>query len=220
MTSDRRGPLRAAGAAGLFAAVTYVATTVVGAAVTPGYRHVVHPISELTSSLAPHRAALAVGYVAYNLACAAFALALYRGIGPARPTAVATGLTLLGALSGIGQVTAFPQDTTGTPATAAGAVHIALAGLSALITVVATVLYGIGFRRDATRRDRTGPGLSRFSFACVGVILATGPGAAVLAGTPWMGLAERLPIGTFLVWLTGCSAWALGASRGRRPRST
>jgi hypothetical protein len=206
MTAGRPGTLRTAGGAGLLAVVAYVLTTVVGAAVTPGYSHVVHPISELTSSLAPHRAGLAAGYVVYNLSCGAFAWALYRGVDPSRPAAAATGLTLLGALSGIGQVTAFPQDTMGTPATSAGAVHIALAGLSALITVVATVLYGLALRRDPAAGR-----LARFSFACTAAILATGPGAAVLAGTPWMGLAERLPIGTFLVWLAGCSAWALRA---------
>jgi hypothetical membrane protein len=191
-----RTTLTPAVAAGLVAVAGYVATTVMGAAVTGGYSHVADPISELTSSHAPHRVALASAYVAYNLAMAVFGISLRRLAPGSRLLAAGAWLTVVGTVAGIAQVTVFPQDTLGTPATTAGAVHIGLAATSALLTVVSTIVYGLAFRRDVHW-----PRLASFSFACTGLIVTTGPLAAASVDTGWMGAAERLPIGTFLVWV-------------------
>ena len=67
-----------AGAAALVAVTAYVATTVLGGWSDPRYSHVADSISELTSSLAPNRSLLALGYLAYNLALVVLVLALWR----------------------------------------------------------------------------------------------------------------------------------------------
>jgi len=201
------GPARLAGSAGLLAVGLYLGTTVAGAAASPGYSHIADPISELTSSAAPHAAGLAVGYVGYNLAAAAFALGLRRMSPHSRYAGHALAWMVVGAIAGIGQVTLFPQDTTGEAATTAGRVHIGLAGVSALLTIVCAVLYAIAFRKDL-RWERH----ARFTWACALAIVVTGSVAAVSAGRPWMGAAERLPIGTFLLWIAVVSVRCLRAA--------
>jgi hypothetical protein len=204
---------RAVGVAGLVAVGAYLAATAVGGVVHPGYSHVRDSISELTSSAAPHRLPLAVVYVGYNLACAAFGWALRRLAPRSRLLRAIAWLSVAGAVAGIGQVTWFPQDTIGPEGTSgavttAGQVHLALAGVSAAITVATTILAGLAFRRDVRA-----PYPARVSFWCAAAILVTGPVAALAVGSDVMGLAERLPIGCFLVWLTLVSAWALRAAR-------
>lgn len=197
---------------GAAAVAAYLGATILGAAVTPGYSHLADPISELTSAHAPHRASLAVGYVGYNLATGLFAGALWRLAPRSRTSAVAAALTVAGSLAGIGQVTAFPQDTPGEPATAVGAVHIGLAAVSALLTVGCIAVYARVFARDLGAAR-----LASFSVRCAVVIVVTGPLAAAAVGSSVTGAAERLPIGTFLVWLGGVSAWAGRAWWRTRP---
>jgi hypothetical protein len=199
----------ATGLAGLAGTALYAGATAVGAAVSPGYSHLADPISELTSSHAPHRAALAAAYVGYNLAVAVLGYVLWRGTGRHRLTAVGGWLLAAGSLAGIAQVTAFPQDTGGGMTSTTGTVHVVLAGLSALLTVAATIVYGLALRGLGH------PRAARFCCRCTGFIVLTGPIAAASADTQLMGAAERLPIGAFLVWLTGLAVWAL---RHRQPR--
>ncbi|MFN8075889.1 MAG: DUF998 domain-containing protein [Kineosporiaceae bacterium] len=206
-----RPPRPAVAASAAIAAVTcYVLTTVIGAALTPGYSHLHDAVSTLTSPGSPHRDLLALGYVAYNLAVALFALDLARLPGAGVTLRVAAGLTVVGSASGIAQVTAFPQDDPGTPITGAGAAHIGLASLSALITVVVALLTARGLGRLPGGRA-----WSRFSLGCAVAILTTGAVAGIAVHTSWMGAAERLPIGAFLVWLAGLAAALLGGDLGR-----
>ena len=98
----------------------------------------------------------------------------------------------------------FPQDSYGYPATTAGTIHIVLAAVASLLIILALVAAGRAFRGD--------PGWARLagvSTLTAVVMVLTGAVAAVAtaADRPYMGLAERLPIGTFLVWLA-VVAWA------------
>jgi energy-converting hydrogenase Eha subunit A len=209
----RPRPLHLAGVAGLAAVATYLGATLVGAAVSPGYSHLSDPISQLTAAQAPHRVALGAAYTVYNVAVALFALGLQRHAPTSRALRGASRLLVVGALAGIGQVTLFPQDqdVLGTSMTAVGVVHIVLAGLSAFVALAAAVLIGIALRRDLDR-----PRPARFSFSCAAIIAIVGPVAAAAVGSDTMGAAERLPIGTFLVWITGLAVWALREHDDRR----
>jgi Protein of unknown function (DUF998) len=189
-------PFRTASTSGLVAVVVYVAATVVGGLFHPGYSHVRDAISELTASHAAHRAPLAVLYVAYNLLLVGFAWGLVRPGSASRLLRWASGLVAVGSAAGIGQVTLFPQDSTGSPATARGAVHIALAGVSALLCVVTALMYGSAFRRMRLPRAAWLP-----AFAVAAFLVLTGPAAAASAGGPLMGLFERFTIGGYLVWV-------------------
>jgi hypothetical protein len=97
----------------------------------PGYSHLRHAISELTASAAPHRAVLAPLYIAYNVVLVGFAVGLARAWPRRRLLRLAVLLFAVAGMSGVAQVTVFPQASTGTAAAAAGVGHIVLAGVSA-----------------------------------------------------------------------------------------
>jgi len=183
---------------------------VLGGALHPGYSHVRNAISELTASQAPYRAALAPLYIAYNVLLVGFAVGLWRAYPQNRLLRAAVVLFAAAGLSGIGQVTALPHDSTGTPATAAGTGHAVLAGVSAVLTVICAVVYGVAFRRTAGW-----PRLSIASFGVAAFLVVIRPVTAASIGKPWMGLFERLTIGAFLAWVVVVSVAVLR----RRPRT-
>src|SRR3954454_8364544 len=195
MDSFRR-PFRRASASGLAAVAVYVAATVLGGLLHPGYSHIRDAISELTASHAAHRAPLAVLYVAYNLLLVGFAWGLLRAWPAARLLQRAFVLMVVGSAAGIAQVTVFPQDSTGSPATISGALHIALAGISALLCVVIALMYGIAFRRAGLARRAWVP-----AFVVAAFLLLIGPAAAASVRGPVMGLLERFTIGGYLTWV-------------------
>ena len=187
---DSRRPLTLAAAGGLSAVAVYATATIIGAALHPGYSHVRDAISELTASQAVNRVPLAVLYVAYNLLLIGFGWGLRKATKETRLTGAAFALMIVTSACGIAQVTAFPQDSTGTPATVAGTAHIGLAGVTAVLCVVVALLYGIAFRRLHLARPLWVP-----AFAVAAFLLVAGPVAAGNVGGPAMGLFERLPIG-------------------------
>lgn len=203
-TLPERRFLVLAGGCGLAAVGLYVAATVLGGVLHPGYDHVRQAISELTASQAPYRVPLAALYVGYNVLLTGFAVAVARAWPRSRLLRVAVVLFAVAAVSGIGQVTVFPQDSTGAPATATGAGHVVLAGISALLAVVCAVMYGVAFRRM-----RWWPQVSVPSFVVAAFLLVIGPVTAASVGGPWMGLFERLTIGAFLAWVCVVSVSAL-----------
>jgi hypothetical protein len=180
-----RSSLRIVGAAGLLAVVLYVGTTVLGGVLDPQYSHVRNAISELTGAHAPNYAVLAPLYAAYNMLLVAFAVGLY--LASIRSTLFKWGAWLftIGAISGIGQVTVFRMDQVGSPATLTGQGHIALAGITSLVTVVATVIYGFAFRPDPLWRPLSVLSLSR-SLLC----LSPAPQQhSASAGRTWVSLS-------------------------------
>jgi hypothetical protein len=205
--SAHRWPVRVAWS-GLLAVGLYVGATILGGLLDPRYSHLRDPISALTQTGAPHRALLAVLYVGYNVVLGWFAVAVYRSAGRTRLLKVAAVLFAVGAASGIGQVTIFVQDPQGSPATARGATHIALAGLSSLLTIACTVLYGIALRHMPGWRP-----ISRASFVATALIVVTGPVTALSVGSPRMGLFERITIGCFIGWVLVVSVLAPRAGR-------
>lgn len=203
-----------AGWCGLAAVGLYAAATVLGGVLHPGYDHVRQAISELTASQAPYRVPLAALYVGYNVLLTGFAVALARAWPRSRLLRVAMVLFAVAAVSGIGQVTVLPQDSTGTPATATGAGHVVLAGISALLTVVCAVMYGVAFRRIGPW-----PQVSVPSFVVAAFLLVIGPITAASVGGPRMGLFERLTIGAFLAWVCVVSVSALTKQQAPSPEN-
>jgi len=176
----------------------YVTATVLGGLLDPSYSHVSMHVSELTSSHAPNRMMLAGMYVGYNAALGGLGLALLKHLQRSRWLVVASLLLVANAVAGVLTVTWFPQDSYGYPATTAGAVHIALGGVLALLSILVMFTAGRAFRSQMTWAT-----LGQFSTAAAVVMVVTGLATAVAtaAASPYMGLAERLPIGAFLLWL-------------------
>ena len=180
------------------AVVVYVTTTIIGGLLDPGYSHVSMHVSELTSSHAPNRVLLAVLYTGYNIALGGMGLALLRTVRWSRWLPIASWSLIASAVAGVLLVTWFPQDSYGYPATTAGVTHIVLAGVAALLFIVAVVSAGRAFRADPQWA-----GLARVSTLAAVAVVATGLVGAIgaAAASPFMGLLQRLNIGTIMLWL-------------------
>jgi len=192
------------------AGIVYVATTAAGSLLDPSYSQLRQPVSDLTATLAVTRAALVPPYVFYNVLCFAFAIGLYDVSDRSRLFKIGLGLLTINAVCGILMVTWFAEDAFGTTITPTGTGHIVLAGISSGAVVATALVHGVAFRRSARLRP-----LSRFSFAVGMGFVVLGPVAAAALATKshLAGLAERGPIGLFIVWLLVVGAHALRPSR-------
>jgi hypothetical protein len=192
---------RRAGLAGLAAVFIYVVATLAGSWLDPHYSQLDQHVSDLTATGAPTRSALVPFYLVYNGATVAFAFGLYLASLRTRWDRIGAALLLINAFAGIMMVTPFAEDLGGTPTTMAGLGHLWFAGLSSLAIVAGSFVYGAAFRHYPGMHR-----LSNFSLALGVVFLVLGPLAVLATATETLaGLAERGPIGTFLVWLTTVS---------------
>ena len=211
IAGNRRSWVAAGCAAGVIAPLFYAAVVAVGGWMTPGYSPLANMISELTMSVAPGRVPLAALFVLYNLLVIGFALALPAAMPSADRRWVRGGAALLVviAIAGVGMVTVFPTDRPVDPLTATGWVHVALASVASLGTMAAVFAFGWALRRVPAWHS-----LALFSFVCLAAIAMSGVWTAVTAAqlSPVMGLAERVTIGAFMVWLFG---FALALARRR-----
>lgn len=200
-----------AAAAAASAVAAYVVAVVLGGLLDSSYSHVAEAVSELTASHAPDRVLLGVLFCAYNVALLVLAVTLARLSQPHR--GVTTGCCFLGlaACAGVAMVTIFPQDSTGSPATTAGATHIVVAAGTSLLFVAAAFLLAWGWREDPHWRALVGA--SRW----VGVLLLLfGPlvAAAAASSSPYFGLAERAVLAVVLAWISMIGWHALRLARG------
>jgi hypothetical protein len=196
------------------AAVVHILATLAGSVLDPSYSQLRQHVSDLTATNAPTWAALAPSYLLYNVLAGAFAVELYRSSVRSRLWQLGTMLLLANAFAGVMMVTFFREDLGGVPTTSAGAGHLVFAGLSSVVIVVATFVYGVAFRSTLWRA------LSTFSFAIGLGFVILGPLAAYATAekSDLAGLAERGPIGLFLVWLIVIGSFAVVLGRRlRRP---
>jgi Protein of unknown function (DUF998) len=176
---------------------------VLGGLFRPGYSHIAQYVSELIEAGAPNKALLDPLFALYNIFTIAFGVGLFL-YGKAIPESRRKMLGIVGALiliaEGIfGFVTVFfPQDPIGSPATAIGNMHIVLASLSSLTTMLAMLLVGLWFRVIPALRS-----YGLYSFISLGVVFISGGVAAstIAYPGPVNGLIERVTIFGFIQWL-------------------
>jgi hypothetical protein len=199
--------------------MVYVIATALGAAIRPGYGHVAEAVSELTAAGAPNKALLDPLYAAYDILALLFGLGVFliipRHVRGRAGRVGRAGAALL-VLGGLLSLTFyfFPQDPGGPPVTFAGTMHVALAGVVALTSMVAILLVGLSALRTPGQRT-----YAIFSFVADAVVLSVGsltPFAMSGALSPYFGLVERTTIGTILLW-TFVTAWKLLADERKTP---
>jgi Protein of unknown function (DUF998) len=188
---------------GMLAPVVYIAAVIVGGVRRPGYSQISHFVSELLEAGAPNKSLLNPLFALYNLLTMAFGIGLFA---KARNMSQSKGKVsgVLGALVLVAEglfgflTVFFPQDPRNSPITSTGIIHIVLAGLSSLTTILSMTLMGFWFRTI-----RLLHGYSIYSFISAIVVFISG-GAAAYTGarlSPILGLMERITIGGFLQWL-------------------
>lgn len=199
---------------GVLAPIVYAIAVVLGGAMWPGYSHVSRFVSDLIGVGAPNAWLLDPLFGLYNLLVLGFGLGMYLAVPPAvnprkRLWTAAAGVLLLQGLFGT-LTLFFPEDPVGKHMTMTGTMHIVMAGLSSITTMVCMLLLGLWFRgREATRR------MALYSFISVGFVFVTGGLTGALgfaAHSPVAGLLERLTIGGFLQWLFVTALVLPGAS--------
>jgi len=185
---------------GIVAPVLYVAAVVVGGIITPGYSHLAHDISGLIATDAPKKAVLDPLFIAYNVLLTAFGIGLLRAFGDRARAAGKTGAAIVIAIGALGLVLTifFPRDPIGADPTFAGTMHIVFAGLMSVGTMVAIPLVGLHLRNVMRLR-----GYARYSFITLAVVVISGLWAvqAAATGSELLGLAERITIGAFILWI-------------------
>ena len=182
---------------GVAAPVLYAFTVVWGATLFPGYSHLADPISSLTQAGREGTMVLQGLFFTYNVLVVGFGtvgLLLWFGRWPwVWSFAFLIVTALAGLLMGL-----FPQDPIGTPISAAGWTHIALAALASFGSMGAIASGAVGYRAGKTPQP-----LMQFSIVCLVIVFCSGglAGVGIGAGWPIAGLLERITIGTFELWL-------------------
>ncbi len=189
--------------AGPLATIVYVGTVILGGAIRPGYSHIAQYVSELIAAGAPNKSILDPLFALYNLLVAVFGVGLYFFIGQQeesrRRIIGRIGIAVLVVEGLAGFLTLFfPQDPIGATATPTGSMHIVLAGISSVTSMLALLLLGLWLWVI--------PALHRYSvytFISLAVIFVAGGIAATTIAhpTPYSGLMERITIGAFIQWL-------------------
>jgi hypothetical protein len=188
---------------GVSAAILYVGTVILGGLLRPGYSHLFEAISELVADGAPNRSLLSSLFLVYNTLLSIFGIGLFLKVrdqsrGRISGSVGSLALTLLVGMAGILMELVFPQDPGGLPTTFAGTMHIVMASMASLGTMIAVLMLGLWFRNMAELK-----GYSIYSLISVAVIFISGglTAAAMASSYPLFGLLERITIGTFIVWL-------------------
>lgn len=187
---------------GIFAAVVYVGTVILGGLLRPGYSHISMAISELVADGAPNRALLSSLFLLYNALLTVFGIGLFlktNSPSRGRVSGIIGSLTLmLVGLAGISMELAFPQDPGGTPTTFAGTMHFVMAGVASLGTMLAILMLAFWFKNFIDLKGHVVYSV----ISVVTIFISGGLSAAAMANHhPLFGIVERITIFTFILWI-------------------
>ena len=186
-------------ACGIAAPVLYGVAVIIGGIITPGYSHLAHDISGLIASYAPGKGVLDPIFVAYNILLMAFGVGLLSRFAEQAKGVGVAGAAIIIVIGAFGLVLTilFPRDPIGAEQTFAGIMHIVFAGLMSIGTMTAVPLVALHLRKIGLR------GYAVYSFITLAVVLVSGIWAVSAAATDSgvLGLAERITIGAFVLWV-------------------
>jgi hypothetical protein len=183
------------GAVGALAPIIYLVAVLVGGALWQGYSHVAETVSTLTSAEAPNQQVMVPLFAAYNILVIVLGVGLYLGVEGKKPL-VTAGLIIATGVDGL-VLFAFPQDyPQGPPVTFTGTMHVAVAGVGALIGLLS--MAALFFQLRKVHGWST---VAKVSIILLPIAIVCGGFGAASITTAYAGLAERLSIGTIMVWL-------------------
>jgi hypothetical protein len=189
---------------GLLAPLVYVGAVILGGLLRPGYSHVAHTISELIAAGAPNTTLLNPLFTLYDILLAAFGVGLLLTVRAhpeqrgARSGSLGAFALIVSGLLGVLMNLFFPQDPGGPPVTLTGTVHVVLAGVLSLGTMLAILCTGLWLRQAPGSRAYWCYSLASLA----AIFISGGLGAAAIAtSSPYLGLVERVTIGAFIQWV-------------------
>jgi len=192
-------------ACGVLSSLLYLAVDGLAALRYPDYHsYASQAISELGAVGAPTKPLVDPLFVTYSILIIAFGAGVWASADRKRALHLIAGL-LIG-IGAVGLVTP-PMNLRGTGHISGDLPHIALTGVTVLFILLAigfgTALYGSRWRL--------------YSFATLLTLIVSGAWSGVEASrlaahqpTPWLGVAERINIGAYLLWVAVLAVMLLG----------
>ena len=186
---------------GIVAAVSYILYVVIGGFISEGgYSHLVNAISELSYFVQKDKYIyLSKLSDTYTISLLFFSIIAFIDFKRYKSNLcrIAFILLLLNGISGM-MMTFFPMDARGSQTTFDGTVHLVLAGLCAIFSILPPFLAGLGFKKIPKFKH-----LSVFSIISSVIIFFSGGITAAGAANQikYFGIFERITIGTYIVWI-------------------
>ncbi len=183
---------------GIVGPIVYILAVIVGGSLRSDYSFLYNTISELSMANAPNLLLMSVLFGIYNISLFIFGLGAFMDdkIDKSKKFKVANLMIAIVGLLGL-LLIFFPQDPRNIAFTFTGTIHIALAGITSLLTLISVLLMGINFRKVNEMKS-----FAIYSIISFLVILISGGMAAmsVANNSPYGGLFERITIFTFMIW--------------------
>jgi hypothetical protein len=183
------------GLIGALAPIVYFIAVVSGGFLWQGYSHYSETVSTLTSAGAPNQEFMVPLFAIYNIFVIALAVGLYFGVEGKKPR-ITSALIAATGIDGL-VLFGFPQDyPQGPPVTFTGTMHVVVAGIGALVSLLAMAALFVQLRHVKGWTK-----IAKISIILLPIAITVGGFGAASITTPYAGLAERLSIGTILIWL-------------------
>lgn len=184
---------------GILAPVFYLLAVVIGGALTKGYSHTYNAISEITASNLNVPPITQILFASYNISLILFGIGayLYLKTVQRRKIKIASVMLIIVGLLGIGMYF-FPQDPRHMEMTFGMGMHLTLASLASLLTMLAIIFAGAGFKGDNVLK-----GFRVYSFITCAIVFITGgiAAASIANDASFGGVFERFTIGAFMQWV-------------------
>ncbi len=184
---------------GIVGPIVYVLAVIMGGYLRNDYSFLYNTISELTVSNAPNLMLMSALFGIYNIFLFIFGLGAFidKEIDKSKKFQAANLMIALIGFLGL-LLIFFPQDPRTAAVTLTGTLHIALAGITSLFTLICVILMGINFRKVTEWKS-----FGIYSIISFIVILVSGGMAAmsVASNSAYGGLFERITIFAFMFWV-------------------
>ena len=184
---------------GFLGPIIYILAVIIGGAIRNDYSQLYNTVSELSMTNAPNLFLMDIMFGIYNISLLIFGIGAFLDteVDTSKKYRAAMLMLVLTGISGI-VLLFFPQDPRGMPFTTVGTTHIAVAGISSLLTILAIFLTGFSFRKKVDMNNFT-----KYSFISGIIVVVSGGISAYSVGNNLFfgGLLEKITILTFIVWI-------------------
>ena len=184
---------------GFIGPILYILAVLIGGTLRNDYSQLYNTVSELSMANVPNLLLMDVMFGIYNISLLLFGIGAFldTSIDTSKKYRAAMLMLVLTGISGI-VLLFFPQDPRTAAFTTTGTVHIAVAGISSLLTILAIFLAGFSFRKKVDMSN-----FSKYSFISGTIVVISGGLSAysVANNLFFGGLLEKITILTFIVWV-------------------